>query len=484
MRSPLLISSLLAASLIVLFSVLNRDFQLDDALIYHRYVRNALEGHGLVYNDGERFNALTSPLHTFLLLALAFPLQDVQLASTILSSVFMILAALIWIRLVARNASPMAGRLGGILFAGSMFFYSTFGLETTLFITLLGLCILLFQNERTFFLGLAMALLVMTRGEAVLLLPALAIEHFRQKRPLPRPINFVLPTAIILTFLIFNRLYFGDFLPHTLAAKINQGKAWADDGGPIFLRVGYLFPHYVVGHPAWGIAALGSAIVGAIGLRFSPLNVILGSFLLFYTAFYVGLGLPNYHWYNAPYLITLFFYAGIGMDKMNSTIATHMSGVPALASRGVLYASVAAILLASTAHAWRTIPEQTVHHEYRDIGIWLRDNTESNAQVAAFEIGTIGYYSRRPIVDILGLTNPHNAEYVAERKLGMWLRHYSPDYIIAHEPLFPWERYITRLKKSDQARVRKRFDQYTVYETVGLDAWTISTPETLSTPEE
>src|ERR1700679_3177800 len=45
-----------------------RNFVLDDALIYARYVSNALAGNGLVFNVGERVNALTSPLFSYLIL--------------------------------------------------------------------------------------------------------------------------------------------------------------------------------------------------------------------------------------------------------------------------------------------------------------------------------------------------------------------------------------------------------------------------------
>jgi len=43
----------------------------DDAYIPARYVRQLYAGHGLVFNAGERINALTSPLHTLVLAAIA-----------------------------------------------------------------------------------------------------------------------------------------------------------------------------------------------------------------------------------------------------------------------------------------------------------------------------------------------------------------------------------------------------------------------------
>ena len=46
----------MAGSLVILFihSWQVREYQLDDALIYLRYIRNFIEGNGLVYNKGEQ----------------------------------------------------------------------------------------------------------------------------------------------------------------------------------------------------------------------------------------------------------------------------------------------------------------------------------------------------------------------------------------------------------------------------------------------
>jgi hypothetical protein len=69
----------------------------------------------------------------------------------------------------------------------------------------------------------------------------------------------------------------------------------------------------------------------------------------------------------------------------------------------------------------------------------LNQHTAENAKIAAVEIGTIGWYSDRHIIDILGLVNPLNARFIGERRFEEWLNHYSPDYILIHDPLWPHE---------------------------------------------
>ena len=64
----------------------NRHYQLDDALIYLRYVRNFLNGEGLVYNEGVYFNGLTSPLYSYLLILLGTLISNLQVATILLAA--------------------------------------------------------------------------------------------------------------------------------------------------------------------------------------------------------------------------------------------------------------------------------------------------------------------------------------------------------------------------------------------------------------
>ena len=90
-----LIGILTIVSTGTLVTFLNRNFRLDDALIYYRYIRNYLDGNGLVYNIGERFNALTSPLYTYLSLVLSSITREIETTQTVLNGSLLILSALL-----------------------------------------------------------------------------------------------------------------------------------------------------------------------------------------------------------------------------------------------------------------------------------------------------------------------------------------------------------------------------------------------------
>ena len=80
-----------------------RNLQLDDSLIYLRYAGNFLAGQCLVYNPGELFNGLTSPLHTLTLTLVASALGHPQVAPLGLSAAGLMAAALLGGRLFATN---------------------------------------------------------------------------------------------------------------------------------------------------------------------------------------------------------------------------------------------------------------------------------------------------------------------------------------------------------------------------------------------
>ena len=71
---------------------------------------------------------------------------------------------------------------------------------------------------------------------------------------------------------------------------------------------------------------------------------------------------------------------------------------------------------------------------YREVGTWLNRRTSPDATVAAWEIGAIGYYSDRPILDYLGLITPEARAAVARRDFKWWLRQRPPDYVVVRDP--------------------------------------------------
>lgn len=67
---------------------------------------------------------------------------------------------------------------------------------------------------------------------------------------------------------------------------------------------------------------------------------------------------------------------------------------------------------------------------------------QASAEVGTLEVGIIGYYAQRPMIDFAGLIQPevaaqltHNATY---EDAALWaVSRYAPQYLVLHDGVFP-----------------------------------------------
>lgn len=407
----------LIAILIAIFTVLARHIVLDDGLIYARFISHALHGQGLVFNVGERVNALTSPLFTYVLLAVSWLLKGrVLLAEHILFAATFFGACFLAERMVP---------LSGLLMAATAYFYIVIGLETTMFLLLLMWTANAYTERRYDWLPLLVVLSLLCRFEAGLLIPLLMWLLWRQ-RAVPKLISFLPAAALVLLYLLLNHHLYGAWLPNSATSKLGQARsgfwghwplaffniAWLLQRGGVFRGTAFLIP-----------PALVLAVFGWDKMRRNRFGQLITPFILALSAFYVLFNIPAYHWYYAPIIFMVILYAVYGMPQNRSG-----------------YVIVACCVLVCAVHAAIFLRSVTPVMDYVNVSQWLNANTPPGATVEAAEIGTIGWYTHRKVIDILGLTDPKNAAYIEHGDAASWLAEDKPDYIIVHRPLWPWEK--------------------------------------------
>jgi arabinofuranosyltransferase len=418
-----------------------RHYALDDGLIYLRYVRNLQEHGELSYNLGERFNGLTSPLFTLVIAGLVMVFGHPVVVVNLTCGVFLLGAALVTHRVVADCSSRCAGTAAMAFVLSSPFFYQCFGLETSLFLLLFMSCVYLFFRRRWLALAIYGGLLLTVRSEGGLLIAALMYVLWRDRMLRWQHWPLLVPLVVpMLCVTVFNWWYFGQAMPHTLLAKFGQGISGYWGRWPrAFLNVRY-HADWFWGGKVWLIlGVLGLAAVGAARLRGSALSRVGLVFLGAYGAFFVALNVPNYHWYYAAFYLFLLLYAGVGSAHLIELSLTVRVGksirLPVVCS----LLCVAAVLGGLAREGWLATRSMGTVFNYRASGEWIAAHTASGTSVAAAEIGTLGWYSRRPIVDILGLVTPGNAEAVARHDLSSWLERNRPSYILIHVPATVFE---------------------------------------------
>lgn len=421
------------------FTYLAADLQVDDALIYLRYVRNFQDGFGLTYNPGEYFNGLTSPLNTALLVASSVFFSNLQIAMILLSGIFLAGAALLGGGLLSNGKFERAFCSSAIACFG--YFYSTFGMESTLFLFLIALSLWLYRKESPYFL-ISLSLLICTRSEGIFLALVLGGDYLHRHRKLP---DWRFPLVAFLLFclpFVFNFIYYGALLPATGTAKIAQGQSGLWGERWIFLSL-YYFPQAFFSNSLFAPLFLG--FMALAGLFFVRRNREVWLYILFLTLlliFYTALNIPNYHWYYAPFFYFLIIFACHGLWRLCA-----ISLSKGLVSKRSPAFALLLIGSLACAHNIVSFEKRGVNQTYVDMGEWLHENTAETASVAMVEIGAIGWYSHRTIIDILGLVNLHNAGYLGERRFMHWLLHYQPDYIIRHEPVWSHEQSIPPLEE-------------------------------------
>lgn len=439
------------------FASLNFSYEFEDALIYLRYIRNFSEGNGLVYNKGEFYNGITSPLYSYILILFSYLTKNFLFLQNAISAVFHFLLIGMFYKLYSRKDFKIYSIFfSGIFLSVSYYFYSLYGLETLQFLFLILLCLYLFEKEDYLKLGISSALLILTRSEGVFLLLAMFIEHLRLKRKFPDWRYFIIPAFLFLLHYSFNQTYYGHLFPDSASAKIYHGKSDYWGKWPkAFLIVFYHLPMFFGNKIEIVIITISIGLFGYFKQKLSSIAIIATEFVIFYSAFFIFLNIPNYHWYYAPHYLFIFIYCGLGFGfLLKSSLA-----VKNLFIRSILVSLVSCLLIfllyQNIMHTKSSVGK--VNLPYKNAGLWIKQNTDENAKVAAVEIGTIGWYSERPIIDILGLVSPINAKLIGEKKYSAWLDYYNPDYILAHEELWKFEEGISRVLKEGRFEEEKAF---------------------------
>ena len=216
-------------------------FLCDDAFISFRYVRNLLEGHGLVFNPGERVEGYSNFLWVLELAAIwgLFGLRPEHVAPWLSVACTVGTLAALWWWIACLPALPHRGLVGwmalGLLCSSATFavWTSGGGLETrqfTFFIVVAVVCLSLYRDRRWGLLAssLSLAAAAYTRPEGPLIAAVcfgwFAIERMVKDRRLRldgrEVLYLVAPFAtLVAAHFLFRYAYYGEWLPNTYYAK-------------------------------------------------------------------------------------------------------------------------------------------------------------------------------------------------------------------------------------------------------------------------
>ncbi len=449
-------------------------YLLDDTFISLRFARNLVEGHGLVFNPGERVEGYTSlafVLLSALLLELRIdPVAGITVVSAAAGAATLGLAARLERALLdpetARARLPLSVPL---LLASSAFAYwSLRAMETLLFTALLlaALSLSLHESRTGRFRGsgLLFGLLSLARPEGPLLFAiatgALLAAEYQARvdwSALRRhAANAALVVAVVGAHFAWRWHTYGELLPNTFYAKVTGGPGQLATGLRYLLGWSLAFPLFA--GALFFPLALASLGVRA-RLREPALALVIHVTLIGYVLYVVVVG-ADFMPYFRFFVPALPLCAVLAAAVIRTLPVPRLSSGPAVA--GLLAAHVALGLLGE--QPYRAFVAHRTTLVGGRVGAWLAERLTPGDWIAVNTAGSLPFASRLPTIDMLGLTDAQIArrpiyivsegwaghrrgwgEYVLRRRprvilwynsAGLAEPHYLSDHELADDPLF------------------------------------------------
>ncbi|MGH7741322.1 MAG: hypothetical protein ACRENS_04800 [Candidatus Eiseniibacteriota bacterium] len=453
--------AMLGAVLIVLaLTIPLRGYLTDDTFIHLQYARNLATGQGLVFNPSERVYGCTSPLWVALI-AIGMGLHlDGLFTAKALGLITTLISLALFLELMRRTLRTPALRAAATIAWSSnawMARWALSGMETPLAVALVLAGFVTFTEDepwgrtpaRT---GALWALAALARPEAAVLLALwiayLAAEVRRGASSRLAGLSLIAPAVIYGGWLVFAACYFHALWPGTLAAKSAGGGALVDHLANLWREI------KIVGATDGALVAVLLLAIFAAVRRRQTRRLWSAGFVrwcwaiglpLLYSAGSVPV-LSRYLLPTLPLLAWLTWQSAESWWIGENTDAP--STAPAVRRAARFGVVLAALLVAQNLAVYRSAVLPQVHSFSAGLenslvrwGRWFAQYTAPGAEVATPDIGAIGYYSQRHVLDLAGLVSPqmipllrHAPEEDVIAQLG-FAGFARPDYLVDRAPL-------------------------------------------------
>jgi hypothetical protein len=416
-------------------------FPLDDAWIHQTYARNLGTLGQFAFIPGQPSAGSTSPLWT-LLLAVGYLFRiEYHIWTYALGAGLLGVNAWLAYRLVLTlwPERTRAALLAGIFVAleWHLAWAAASGMETLLF-SALALAVFVIAPERSFLIGLTVGVSVLARPDGLTLLPfALARTFLSRPRGLRGLLDGCLGFGVVfLPYLAFNYWLAGSLWPNTFYAKAAEYAVRREL--PLLTRLIQLGPLPFVGAQA----LLGPGIFLTVWRsgRAGRWGALLpaGWVIAFVAAYVVRLPVTYQHGRYLIPVIPVLIALGVGGTAEWLNIAAPQL-LPRVLSRAWLAATgllVAVFWFIGAGAYARDV--QIIETEMVATARWVNVNTPPEALIAAHDIGALGYFGGRRLLDMAGLVSPEVIPFIRdERRLGDWLTASGAEYLVTFPDWYP-----------------------------------------------
>lgn len=437
-------------STILLAHIFSYYTECEDIYISLRYVKNFVEGKGLVFNTFDKVEGYSDFLWVMLIAAVHKITQfDIPLIARYLSLFFSVVV--LWYTYIfafSVTANKLLSYLSAFLVSISPSFacYGLAGLENPLFALLILLIINFTLQKRWWLVGLLIGLNTMTRPEGFIMYFPLALYILLSKNSLLDKCKqgFIVGSVAAVTVLpwtIWRVSYYGYFVPNTIAAK--EGMAlWYQ------IKLGLVYSTYflvIISESLLFLIIL--PVLNKLFIKNSTHNnwltnhnILLGSSALMFIAFYSYAGgdwMPGWRFYAS--VIPLF---SIVIALLWKEFVFAEQPVTLLKSKWIvlIFMFCGYIQVRNTFMNDNLLPLVNMWRYQvtglKFIGKWLKNTLPDNTLIATFPNGAFSYYNELPTIDFGGLTDNNVGRYGEKIKVGGRPGHIASNhpYVLSKKP--------------------------------------------------
>lgn len=408
----------------------------DDAMISMRYAKNFAEGHGLLWNPGEKpVEGYTNPLWV---LYMAFfhllPISEAKMSLPIqISGAVFLLVNLVFVKKITQEVTDnVISPYLAVLVTGLYIPLNNWGLqgmEVSLLVLLVSMTSYhsiksIKKKEFTPWIYIFLGVSILIRVDMVVpffVFWCFLLIYFPQQRRK----NFIWGTATLFVSLgsqtVFRYIYYGDLLPNTYYLKMT--------GMPLFLRVkrGLYVLYKFIREMNWVLFILPFLV---LLFRYNPGTLLISIVFLGQIAYsvYVGGDAWEHRGGANRYIsvaIQLFFVMFIyGWEKIIYSLKGNLEKYSLLFDKIRNFSLIFIVtlsmvnfnfLLRNSNNIKRIFLLYRPHFiqgnkEYVRVAHVVEKITDPEASIAVVTAGSIPYYSERPAIDLLGKNDPYIAK--------------------------------------------------------------------------
>ncbi|HXO21808.1 MAG TPA: hypothetical protein VOA87_17985, partial [Thermoanaerobaculia bacterium] len=409
---------------------------LDDFFITYRYAWNLAAGNGFVFNPGERVFGTTEPglglLLALLHLATRIPIPTL---GTLVFGAGMVGTAVVLLVEATERGRRAEALAGGTLALSSSYLWVSHGaaFPSAIFLLLLAALVAGRGQRGALVAGLLAGGAVWLRPDALAGVGLLGLLLWSERRRLPWGYGFA-AGAVVAAGLAAAGWTFGAILPNTLLAKHAMAAAKTGSGTSFWLSTPPLLERH------WGrlwavIAALGIAGQWPLYRGMGRAGRLLVLFAFSLGVAYPLLGVPFFIWYTFPAAFAVLYGAAFFAGWAGRSIGRLAGGRRrwlAAAAGAALLLPLSLSLLPASCRWLRAYDWFAYLKTYRRAALFIHQRSAPEDGIAYVEIGVLSYYSRQPVLDLLGLVTPESLPFIARHDLvGAFLAHPTP-WVVWH----------------------------------------------------